>query len=155
MSPHLQEIQNIIDGEIGPAGTLGFKVLDYDSQQLSLEAPLELNQNHHGTAFGGSLFSLAAVCGWGFVLLKLREAELHGLIVVKQSSVDYLAPVTGDLSVSCGAEAPVVEEFIETFKSKGRARLVVDGIAPGEDGSPALRLQSTYTVIAQNPEQAD
>lgn len=155
MTPHLQEIQNIIDNQIGPAGILGFQVLDYDSQQLILEAPLARNQNHHGTAFGGSLFSLAAVCGWGFVLIKLREAQLHGLIVVKQSSVDYLAPVTGDLSVSCGAEPAAVEEFLETFKSEGRARLVVDGVAPGEDGEPALRLQSTYTVIAQKQEQAD
>lgn len=155
MTPHLQEIQNIIDHEIGPANALGFAVQGYSGNQLTLEAPLERNQNHHGTAFGGSLFSLAAVCGWGYVLIKLREADLHGLIVVKKSSVEYLAPVTGDLSVSCGAVDSAVSEFLNTFQSKGRARLTVDGVAPGKDGEPALRLQSTYTVIAQNPDKAD
>ncbi|MGB0866407.1 MAG: YiiD C-terminal domain-containing protein [Granulosicoccaceae bacterium] len=151
MHTHLQEIQHIIDREIGPAGTLGFAVDNYSGQSLTLTAPLERNLNHHGTAFGGSLFALAAVCGWGFVLLKLREANLHGLIVVKHSSVDYLAPVTGDLSVSCGAEPATVKAFIDIFRDQGRARLTLDGVAPALSAEPALRLQSTYTVIAKNP----
>lgn len=152
MNVHLQEIQNIIDHKIGPASALGFKVSKYNGQQLSLQAPLERNLNHHGTAFGGSLFSLAAVCGWGFVLLKLREQDLHGLIVVKSSSVDYLAPVNGDLSVTCGADGASVTEFIQAFKTKGRARLLVQGFAPSSTDKPALSLQSTYTAIATTPE---
>lgn len=153
MNPHLQEIQDIIDNQIGPAGTLGFSVQGYDGDGLTLGAPLARNLNHHGTAFGGSLFALAAVCGWGFVLLKLREVGLHGLIVVKHSSVDYLAPVSGDLQVRCGADADAVESFLQAFRERGRARLRVDGAAPGADGD-ALQLHSTYTVIAQ-PENAD
>ncbi len=152
MTPYLKEIQTIIDNDIGPAGVLGFEVEDYNGLELKLTAPLERNRNHHGTAFGGSLFSLAAVCGWGFVLLKLREANKHGRIVVKQSSVDYLLPVTGDLSVSCGAAPNNVEAFIKTYRDKGRARLVIEGVAPALNGEAALRLQSTYTVIASNPD---
>lgn len=152
MNPHVQEIHDIITGNLGPAQALGFAVDDYNGKRLSLSAPLERNLNHHGTAFGGSLFSLAAVCGWGFVLIKLREADLHGLIVVKHSSVDYLAPVTGDLAVNCGTDQETVTAFLNTYREKGRARLTVEGVAPGKDGEPALRFKSTYTVIAKKPE---
>ncbi len=149
MSQHLQEIQRIIDQQIAPARALGFQVQHYDNNSLTLCAPLALNSNHHGTAFGGSLFSLAAVCGWGFVLLKMRETSLDGNIVVKQSSVEYLAPVTGDLSVSCGAEPESVEQFIQRYRDTRRARLTVSGVALDEAQKTALRLSSTYTAFAQ------
>ncbi len=147
MNAHLDEIQRIIDNDIAPARQLGFRVDGYDEHSLNLRAPLTLNTNHHGTAFGGSLFSLAAVCGWGFVLLKLREADLHGTIVVKSSEVAYLAPVSTDLSVRCGAKTQAVESFLARYRQTGRARLEIQGQAPADHEQPALTLKSTYSVF--------
>ena len=56
---------------------MGIRVAAYDGTSLKLTAPLAPNINHKSTAFGGSLYSLAVLCGWGIVHLKLAEAALH------------------------------------------------------------------------------
>ncbi|OHE81066.1 MAG: hypothetical protein A3G75_03065 [Verrucomicrobia bacterium RIFCSPLOWO2_12_FULL_64_8] len=100
------------------------RVVRCDRQELELAAPLAPNINHLGTAFGGSLNALATLTGYGVVYLLLREIPADGHIVLKESRIDYLSPVRGQLRAACRRPPPVaIEKFQAGFRRHGKARL--------------------------------
>ncbi|MDE2070792.1 MAG: thioesterase domain-containing protein [Gammaproteobacteria bacterium] len=90
---------------------------------LTLCAPLAANLNHEGTAFGGSLESLAMLACWGLVWLLLEhEPAVH--IVVAESHMQFLRPVTDTLVAHCALpEAAARQTFLETLQRRNKARL--------------------------------
>ncbi|MGH8400917.1 MAG: thioesterase domain-containing protein [Gammaproteobacteria bacterium] len=99
------------------------QVVSYDEHSLVLSAPLAANINHKLTAFGGSLAALATLACWGVLWLMLEpQPELH--IVVNESHIRYLRPVTDTLVAKCALpDASSRERFIETLQRRRKARL--------------------------------
>ncbi|MGH8291950.1 MAG: YiiD C-terminal domain-containing protein [Gammaproteobacteria bacterium] len=90
---------------------------------LTLSAPLAINLNHEGTAFGGSLASLAMLACWGLVWL-LLEPGPAAHIVVAESHMQFLRPVTDTLIAHCALpQAAARQTFLATLKRRNRARL--------------------------------
>ncbi|HKE43757.1 MAG TPA: YiiD C-terminal domain-containing protein, partial [Steroidobacteraceae bacterium] len=56
-----------MNAEIPLTRHIDVRIAGYDQDTLTLLAPLAANSNHKGTAFGGSLFSLAVLAGWGLL----------------------------------------------------------------------------------------
>jgi thioesterase domain-containing protein len=75
--------------------SLGIRVVGRQDGGLVLEAPLAANINHTGTAFAGSLNAAATLAGWGTVWLLLRERGIRAHVVLQDSTVHYVRPVTG------------------------------------------------------------
>ena len=69
-------LQNLIDREIILAKHMGVVVESADDTSMVLRAPLAPNANHKGTAFGGSLYSIAVLTGWAWVTRCLATREL-------------------------------------------------------------------------------
>ncbi|MFI5338120.1 MAG: YiiD C-terminal domain-containing protein, partial [Opitutales bacterium] len=80
---------------------MGLRVAESSPERLVLEAPLEPNRNHLGTAFGGSLHTLPTLACYGALWMVLFEAGIDGHVVVKSSHADYRRPVTGILRAIC------------------------------------------------------
>ncbi|QNM95415.1 YiiD C-terminal domain-containing protein [Chitinimonas koreensis] len=93
-----------------------------------LQVPLAPNVNDKGTAFGGSLATLATLAGWVETQRRLDEAGVVAAveIVIQHGETDYLLPAAGDFSaVPLPIEAEAVERFVRQFERRGVARLVV------------------------------
>mgnify|MGYP000137248381 CR=1 FL=1 len=92
---------------------MGLHVAESNARRLVLEAPLDKNVNHLGTAFGGSLHTLPTLACYAGLWTLLREAGIDGHVVVKHSAADYLSPVKGTLRAVCvrppAAEAEPVD----------------------------------------------
>ena len=101
---------------------MGVKVESYDGQTLVLVAPLASNINHQGSAFGGSLFSLSALVGWGIIQLKLGELGINANAVLAGSEVSYQKPVFDRLLCRCTLpeEYP---HFMDKLASEGKASI--------------------------------
>lgn len=99
------------------------QVVSYDEHALVLSAPLAANINHKLTAFGGSLAALATLACWGVLWLMLEpQPDLH--IVVNESHIRYLRPVTDTLVARCvPPDASARERFIDTLQRRRKARL--------------------------------
>jgi thioesterase domain-containing protein len=121
-----EQLEQTLHDEIPLSRAMGIHVAAYDGKQLSLTAPLAPNINHKCTAFGGSLYSLAVLCGWGMVHLKLHETGLHRHIVIQQADIDYLLPVTRELIAQCSIDPTHWEKCLHTLKKRGRARIALD-----------------------------
>ena len=140
-----RQMEELFYGKIPVTRALGVRVEEYDGRRLVLTAPLRVNVNHLGTAFGGSLNALAVLSGYGLLWLELRDTECH--IVIRESSVHYDRPVRGDLRAVCvrpGEDA--MEAFKFEFQQKGKARIVLE--ATVEDGGvTAVRFRGTFVAM--------
>ena len=96
-----------------------------DAHALTLSAPLAANHNHQGSAFGGSLASLAVLAGWGFLWLALDHGRGTN-IVVRDMHMEFLHPVNGGLHAACALPAPAAwERFAATLTRRHKARIEV------------------------------
>ena len=120
-------LENSLLTKIPLVKAMEIKVAGYDGTTLVLRAPLGRNFNDKGTAFGGSLFSLAVLAGWGLLSIKLKEDDLAGDVVIHESTVSYRLPVTGDLEACCAIPGePEYDRFIEDFRASGKGRIALE-----------------------------
>ena len=117
-------LQNRIIGEFSLARHIGIIVESADDAGVVLRAPLAPNANYKGTAFGGSLYSVAVLTGWAWVTRYLAARGLAADAVIQESSVRFLAPVHGELRASVAAppDAQIVR-FRKMLQRAGRGRI--------------------------------
>jgi thioesterase domain-containing protein len=127
---------------------MGIKVVNYTGSELTLVAPLANNINHQQTAFGGSLFSLTALAGWGLMQLKLCEENLDGNTVVAGGDVTYSAPVAEDFTCRCSLPDNW-QQFLEKLKTRGKASVAMSSIISAENAE-AMQFNGTFVVRLSN-----
>ncbi len=141
-----QILQDVFYREIPISLSLGLQVKKYHKDQLTLFAPLEPNINHKCTAFGGSLYSVAVLAGWGMLYMTLLKEGLSGQIVIYESSVKYHKPVDMDFNAVCElTDADSLKSFIKILRKKGRGRIMLESrIMCGSD--VAMSFSGMYVV---------
>lgn len=127
---------------------MGLHVAESNAKRLVLEAPLDKNVNHLGTAFGGSLHALPTLACYAGLWTLLREAGIDGHVVVKRSQASYRSPVTGTLRAVC-ARPPValVKEFIADLRRHKKARMELTAIVEGVEGKPAVEFSGSFVAV--------
>ena len=117
-------LQDRIIGEFALAKHLGIIVESADDSGIILRAPLALNANYKGTAFGGSLYSVAVLTGWAWVTRYLATRDLAADAVIQESNMRFLVPVQGELraSVTAPTEAQI-DKFRKMLQRAGRGRI--------------------------------
>ncbi len=144
---HARQLVQFIRDEIPLAHTMDLQLAGCDADCLSLSAPLAPNVNDKGCAFGGSLVSLMTLSGWALVELALRRHSLDCDVFVAESGVQYLAPLwedfRSDARLAADADWPT---FFSTLAARGRARIAVECVVPGDDGKAAARLTARFVA---------
>ena len=121
-------LQQRIDREIMLAKPMGVIVESANDLGLVLRAPLAPNANHKGTAFGGSLYSLAVLTGWAWLTRFLATRKLDAEAVIQESSMRFLAPVHGEMRACIEIPAAAdIDKFQKMLvrADRGRIRLQV------------------------------
>lgn len=123
----IELLQKVLNSEIPLTKSIGLKVKEHDELSLTLSAPLEKNINHKLTAFGGSIYSVSVLSGWGLIYLLLKQHNLSGHIVIQESNIKFIKPVTTDITAKCSFKsAEQSEKFLKAYKRKGKARIKLD-----------------------------
>jgi thioesterase domain-containing protein len=138
-------LEQLLHSEIPISRAMGIRVSHYDGASLRLDAPLEPNFNHKSTAFGGSLYSLAVLCGWGLLHLMLADARIHKHIVIQESNIRYLHPVVQDLHAECRLDDAAFKRFLHMLERNGRARLSLDVVIT-QGNRAAVEFTGRYVV---------
>lgn len=116
----------------------------YDGETLQLSAPLDANINDKGTAFGGSLATLATITGWCYTTL-LAEHVGDNEVVVAESQLRYLKPLKERLVSHCSlSDSTLKDKFITDLRKKNRASLQLE-VMIGRD-SPVLQFSGRYVA---------
>jgi thioesterase domain-containing protein len=117
-------LQGRIAGEFILARHIGVVVESADDSAVVMRAPLAPNANYKGTAFGGSLYSLAVLAGWAWVTRYLAARGLSADTVIQESRVRFLAPVRGELRASAAAPPEAeINKFRKMLQRAGRGRI--------------------------------
>jgi thioesterase domain-containing protein len=144
----LQGLEAFLHEKIPLTRAMGLHVAESSVHRLVLEAPLDKNVNHLGTAFGGSLHALPTLACYAAVWTLMREAGLDGHVVVKRSAARYRAPVRATLRAVCVRPAPAVAAaFIADLKRHQKARMELTAIVEGADGNPAVEFRGTFVAL--------
>ncbi len=148
MSDHLAELRAILAREMPVTQHLGIEVVGRREEGPLLKAPLAANRNHQGTAFGGSLNAIATLACWSAIWLALREAEAPGIVVIQDSTIRYLRPVTTDFTAIADLSALKIEQLMATIRRRGRGRITVTATVSDASG-PAVTFTGRYVVEGQ------
>jgi thioesterase domain-containing protein len=117
-------LQHRIVGEFALARHIGIVVEAADDAAVILRAPLAPNANYKGTAFGGSLYSLAVLTGWAWVTRHLATRGVAADAVIQESNTRFLAPVQGELRARAAAPpGPQIDKFYKMLQRAGRGRI--------------------------------
>jgi thioesterase domain-containing protein len=117
-------LQNRIVEEFTLAKHIGIVVESADDDAVVLRAPLAPNANFKGTAFAGSLYSVAVLTGWAWVTRYLAARGLTADAVIQESSVRFLSPVQGELRASTAAPSDAqIDKFRKMLQRAGRGRI--------------------------------
>lgn len=121
----LAELRALLHREVPLSGHMGVAAASYDGDTLVLTAELEPNINIHGTAFGGSMYSLAALCGWSLLRLRLEDESLQAEVVVGSARIDYRRPVRSQLAARAACDTRDFDAFAERVRRGRRASIEV------------------------------
>jgi len=126
---------------------MGFLPLEWDGQRLKMGAELAPNVNDKGTGFGGSLATVATLCGWSIITLYLRAQGRDDNVVIRDSHLEYFLPVTSDFSAQTSLPEPsVLAVFDQKMEEKGRARMDLV-IEIKQDNQLAMKLSGSYVAL--------
>ena len=118
----IKELQEKLHNEIPLTKLMELKIKDYSNNQLITTAPLNINKNDKGTAFGGSLATITIISSWSLCWLISKELGFDSKnIVIIKNEHSYKKPITKD--IICYTYKPSLEQIsilkqkLETKKS--------------------------------------
>lgn len=131
-----------------PVNAMAIKVVKFDAGVLSVSAPLANNVNDKECAFGGSLVSVMTMAAWGLLSEMCRREHTPAEVYIADTQVRFLAPLFGDLN----AEASLHQDtdwavFLQTLRSKSRARAVVYSSIKNEQGQTMCEMTARFAAI--------
>lgn len=116
----VNKLQEKLHNEIPLTKVMNIKIEDYNNKEMITSAPLDINVNDKGTAFGGSLSTMTIISSWSMCWLISQELgyDSKNIVVIKNEN-SYMKPVTRD--ILCYTQKPTNEQ-IEVLKSKLEAK---------------------------------
>lgn len=142
------ELEAYLHEKIPLTQAMGVRVLATGPRELVLEAPLDPNVNHLGSAFGGALHALPTLACYAALWTLLRESGVDGHVVVKKSYAHYRQPVRSTFRAISQRPPPgIAAEFIDDLRRHRKARMDLESIVPGIDGRPAVEFHGSFVAV--------
>ncbi|MCP5158545.1 MAG: YiiD C-terminal domain-containing protein [Gammaproteobacteria bacterium] len=142
-----QEINDYLDRHVPLFQAMQARLERCEETILSIVAPLQPNINDKGIAFGGSMAALAALTGWALTRVTLSEHGEAAEIVITDSTQKFMRPVRGAIVTEClRPEAKTVEQFIQSYRQRGKARWTVE-VAIRAEGELAMAFTGQYGIF--------
>ncbi|MGB1254945.1 MAG: YiiD C-terminal domain-containing protein [Thiolinea sp.] len=120
-----QSLQQTIRSTIPMSQHMGYEITALSETSIQVSAPLENNVNIHGTAFAGSIYSVATLTAWALCYHMLQSTHTGAELVLGEGQIKYRAPIKADLQCTAEVSAEEREDFLNTLTTKGRSRLLV------------------------------
>lgn len=136
---------------------LDFRFTAFDGERLTLTAPLAPNHNDKGTFFAGSQAALLTLAGWACTTLMADSVAANAAVgegaasvdvVAVESSLQFRAPLHGDIEIRARAEDGESGRFHQRLKRRGKASLAILARATDAQGVVVSEYQGLY--LARN-----
>jgi thioesterase domain-containing protein len=146
--PTSSDLEAFLHRNIPVSLAFGVRVICADAASVRLRAPLEPNVNARGTAFAGSIASIALLSGWIWLVLELRRRAIYCRPVVRRHSIDYLSPLSGALDAVCsGPTQSTLVTFHQRLIERGRASILLQTSVFDSDSNLAASSSGEYVAL--------
>ncbi len=143
----IELLQEKLHNEIPLTKLMNIKIEQYNNNSLITSAPLQININDKGTAFGGSLSTMTIISSWSMCWLISQELNIDSKnIVVIKNENSYKKPVTKD--IYCYTMKPSIDEIekvAKKLKEKGSASLKIKSSII-EDNQTCVDFEGIYVI---------
>ncbi len=137
MREDVAELEQMLFQKIPILTHMGVRVEENSSEQIVVSSKLEEHYNYEGTAFGGSLNTVALLPCFLMARQILRDAQIEAKsLVIQSSEAKYLRPVSGNFKAIC--RYPDSSQFIANLRRRGVARIELRSIITLSDASEEL-----------------
>lgn len=140
-------LQNKLHTEIPLTKFMQLHIKEYNEKELITTAPLDININDKGTAFGGSLSTITIISSWSLCWLISQELGFDSKnIVVIKNETSYLRPVTKD--IVCYTTKPNQQEIAvlkDKLDKKGSASIKIKSKII-EDENVCVKFEGVYVI---------
>ena len=141
-------LEKLLHKEVPLSDNIGAVVHSYDGKKLELRADLKPNVNIHGVAFGGSIYSMCALSGWGLLILRLEERALYPRIMIAAGEIEYAQPVMQTIRASsCLHDEADFDRFVDRYEQKRRSQISIPVQVDLDDGEVAARFVGKYVAF--------
>ncbi len=147
---HLDQVQAKLKSQVPLITHMGIEVVSWDGATVQMEAPLTPNLNTHGTAFGGSLYCVAAMTGWSLVHLTLLAVGHDPSVWLVKGEVEYKTPVRGMIKASATFDEEQRQHLIKGYEQRGRVKSTVN-VSIFESDQLAVKLAAVYAAMKHDP----
>ncbi|MGL4307199.1 MAG: YiiD C-terminal domain-containing protein [Mycobacteriaceae bacterium] len=111
---------NMLMGKLIPlVGSTGVYVTELESGLATAELPPEVNGNHIGTIYAGSLFVLAEVLG-GIICWETFDRNIY-YPIVKDLHIKFSTPARGKIKATARLGSHEIQEINSQVASRGKA----------------------------------
>tara|TARA_B100001063_G_scaffold137031_1_gene128078 strand:- start:4004 stop:4444 length:441 start_codon:yes stop_codon:yes gene_type:complete len=143
----IEQLEKKLHKEIPLTKLMKLKINTYNEKELITSAPLNININDKGTAFGGSLSTMTIISSWSLCWLISKELGIDSKnIVVIKNENSYLKPVRKD--IICHTQKPSKEEISilkEKIDKKGSASIKINSKII-EDNEICVKFEGIYVI---------
>ena len=118
---------------------MNLDIQDITDHSVMLKAPLNKNINYEGTAFGGSINTLAILSCYLLThhVLKNNNIDFQSL-VIQSSDIKYLKPVESDFHAVALTDENSITNFIQSLERKKVARILLQSRVMVNDSTRAI-----------------
>ncbi|HVL02551.1 MAG TPA: YiiD C-terminal domain-containing protein [Dongiaceae bacterium] len=146
---NLDFIRHKLRSQVPLIAHMGVDIISWGGRTVVVEAPLAPNLNTHGTAFGGSLYNVAAMTGWSAVHLTLMDAGHTPSVWVVKGEIEYKTPVRGTLRGIATISEDDRLHLISGYENKGRVKVGID-VVIREGDQDAVLFKAVFAAMAQD-----
>ena len=145
-------LQQHIEAQIAIAKHMRIRVAAVDESRAVLTAPLDVNVNDKGTAFAGSLFSVAVLAGWVWVTQHLSARGIAADVMVQEANVSYRMPVTAEFKAVAQAPAQAeIDKLDRMLRRTGRGRVALR-VTVFQQEKSVLEFSGAYAAVLRASE---
>jgi thioesterase domain-containing protein len=143
----LKDLETTLHSEIPLTRSMGLQVIECNGHGLLIRAPLAPNINHAATAFGGSLAAATTLVSWGMLWLVLKHLQQPAQIVIQESNISYLRPVTQDFIARCQYPSEAqVSRLLSTYERYGKGRIELQSEIY-ENNKPCVGFRGRFVIL--------
>ncbi len=142
-----QQLQSLIRDSIPLSDFMQFEITALSATAIQTSAALQNNINIHGTAFAGSLYSLAMLTAWAMLTHCLQQHAIDAELVAARAEIQYRKPVTGPVECQVTLDSSTIDSFISQLGRKGRARMPVEVIIGERAASMQAQMVATVNKL--------
>lgn len=120
------------------------EVIEADANTVATRLPSAPNVNHFGTAYAGSLFTVAELLGGVFARTSL--AAEGGVPLVKRVEIDFLRPAMTDVVARATLSDAEIERVLAEYDERGKSDFELLTEVTDEAGTVVARTKGLYQL---------